>query len=343
MYRKQATLRRPTRNDVARSAQVSGATVSRVLSGRSDLAISEETRARVLAAAQQLGYRPNQAARSLVTGRSHTIGLWTVDSFTPFYSDIARRMTELAVPSRYRVAVQHMASYQAAPEATDLPQFDGILTCDLRHPSYIASLRALQAPLVFMGVHYPAEGDYVGVDLYAGAVQAMEHLLSQGGRRIAFMAYTGGYSLEDPRCRAYATLLQQAGLETDILYTPRHGRAAARQAIGTYARERGCPEAIFCFNDEVALGCYRGLYDLGVRVPEDVALVGCDGIEATEYLECPLTTIVQPVEAMCALAWQYLAQRIADPTTAPQQAILQSQLVIRESSYHPAVRPRRHF
>ena len=92
------------------------------------------------------------------------------------------------------------------------------------------------------------------------------------------------------------------------------------------------PEAIFCHSDDAALGIYRGLCDLKLRVPEDVALVGCDGIEDTEYLECPLTTLVQPVSAMCAAAWEFLMKRLAHPETTMQKIILQPKLALRESS-----------
>jgi LacI family transcriptional regulator len=102
--------------------------------------------------------------------------------------------------------------------------------------------------------------------------------------------------------------------------------------IQDYVRHQGRPEAIFCHADDAALGVYRGLCDLGVRVPEEVALVGCDGIEDTEYLECPLTTLVQPVAAMCATAWQFLQQRLEQPSISPQHAILKPKLALRESS-----------
>jgi len=109
-------------------------------------------------------------------------------------------------------------------------------------------------------------------------------------------------------------------------------RAEVRRTIGSYIERFGCPNGIFCYNDDMALGAYRGLCDLGLRVPEQVALVGCDGIEDTQYLETPLSTIVQPVEEMCALAWQFLQKRMQEPDYICQQGIITAKLEIRASS-----------
>ena len=112
-------------------------------------------------------------------------------------------------------------------------------------------------------------------------------------------------------------------------------RPVARQLIQDYVRDHGRPEAIFCHSDDVARGIYRGLCDAGISVPGDIALVGCDGIEDTEYLECPLTTLVQPVAEMCATAWGFLQMRLEDWTGPAQHAVLRARLAIRESSGRP--------
>jgi LacI family transcriptional regulator len=106
--------------------------------------------------------------------------------------------------------------------------------------------------------------------------------------------------------------------------------------IQDYIREHGRPDAIFCHSDDVAIGIYRGLCDLKLRVPDDIALVGCDGIQDTEYLECPLTTLVQPVASMCAAGWQFLVERIEESDTKPQKVVLKPSLVIRDSSHRNA-------
>jgi DNA-binding LacI/PurR family transcriptional regulator len=128
--------------------------------------------------------------------------------------------------------------------------------------------------------------------------------------------------------------MRQAGLKPEFLYYPLSSeqRPIVRRLITQYIRLHGCPEALFCHSDDVALGVYRGLCDLKIRVPEEVALVGCDGIQDTEYLECPLTTLVQPVAEMCATAWKFLARRLENPGIARQKAVLKPVLAVRESS-----------
>jgi LacI family transcriptional regulator len=323
---------------------VSGATVSRVLSGRRDVPISAKTRKRVLDAMTTLGYRPNEAARSLASGCTQTIALLTVDSFTAHYASVARCVTDRARSTPFQVAVQNVDRYLADPEEAKLSlkwQADGLLLCDLprEFAGFVALLRQNHIPVISMGAYHAAEGDFVGVDLLAGATLAVEHLVQLGCRRIALMRASAAFLPESQRQRAYRDVLQAAGLEPELIHMPPGGRASARTAIAEHVRCSGCPDGIFCNNDDIAIGCYRGLCDMGVRVPEDVALVGCDGIEDTEYLECPLTTIVQPVAEMCSLAWEYLERRLEDPGGSPLQAVLPPRLAQRASTDRWCARP----
>jgi hypothetical protein len=105
-----------------------------------------------------------------------------------------------------------------------------------------------------------------------------------------------------------------------------------RVAIGSYVSENGLPEAIFCVNDEIAIGCYRGLADIGIEVPRDVLLIGFDGIVETEYQRCPITTVSAPLKQMCQLAWNFLEDRLREPGRDFQQVVLKPELVIREST-----------
>jgi DNA-binding LacI/PurR family transcriptional regulator len=109
-------------------------------------------------------------------------------------------------------------------------------------------------------------------------------------------------------------------------------RPLVRSLIRDYIQKQGCPDAIFCHSDDVAIGIYRGLCDLDLNVPEEVALVGCDGIQDCEYLETPLTTIVQPVTEMCAVAWDFLRRRVESPKIKRQGTVLKPKLVVRKSS-----------
>jgi LacI family transcriptional regulator len=105
-----------------------------------------------------------------------------------------------------------------------------------------------------------------------------------------------------------------------------------RRHLRAYAESNVLPDAIFCHNDDAAIAAYRALCDIGAQVPGDVALIGCDGIEDTEYLATPLTTIAQPYEDLTKYAWQFLKRRIDEPDASPQEVTLNAALVIRESS-----------
>ena len=161
-------------------------------------------------------------------------------------------------------------------------------------------------------------------------MEAVRHLITNGRRRIAYISTP----IQDGRNRGYTAAMREAGLKTELIAMEAgpNLRSRSRHFISQYAREHGCPEGIFCQNDDVAIGVCRGLRDMEFRVPEDAAVVGCDAIEDTEYLECPITTISYPVDEMCATAWKFLQNRIENPRCLPQRTVFPSTLVIRASS-----------
>jgi DNA-binding LacI/PurR family transcriptional regulator len=162
----------------------------------------------------------------------------------------------------------------------------------------------------------------------------MRHLIKTGRRRIVHATFVRQETPTASRRVGYARAMAQARLKPEYLYYPlsEQQRATVRQLIRDFVKTNGCPDAIFCHSDDVALGIYRGLCDLGIRVPDQVAIVGCDGIQDTEYLEVPLTTLVQPVVELCDASWKFLTQRIEHPQTKRQQIVLKPTLAIRESS-----------
>ncbi|MES2458967.1 MAG: LacI family DNA-binding transcriptional regulator [Armatimonadota bacterium] len=331
---------KPTLNDVARSAGLSIATVSRALHRHDSRNVSPETRKRVQTIARDLGYRPNLLGRSLVTGRTQTVSYWTPDSFAPYYALVARGICHEAVRRRYYVHTVDRENHLNAretltgrPTALEL-NLDGVIACDIAYDvnPHVAQLRQRGVPMISIGINYPEDGDYVGIDIDQGTALVIQHLLETGRKRIAHMTYTNAEEGRDPRVLVYKRLMNAAGLRPEVILVPSFSRAGARKGIATYVREHGLPEAIFCVNDEVAVGCYRGLADIGVNVPSDTLLAGFDGIEETEYQCCPITTVAAPVKEMCRLAWDFLENRIRDPGRAWQQVTLPPTLICRESS-----------
>ena len=323
---------RPTLRDVARALNVSHTTVSRVLNGQGADFISAETRARVMEAARAMRYRPNRAARTLATGKTGFIALWIGDLFHPYFARTMQHVSREIEGSGYETVVFHVRNGGVSPGAL-FTAADGLLVHDW--PGVVDAYLDFEPhplPLVSMGVSCTKRVDYVAIDLYPGAVAAVEHLIEGGRRRIAYVTHEDNLRDGEARLRAYNDVMGRTGLPTEIIETEANNRARCREDVRTYVQERGCPDALFCLSDDMALGAYRGLCDAGRRVPEDVAIVGCDGIEEAEYLETPLSTLSLPIPEMCRIANGFLQRRIADPTLPQQEATLQPTLLLRESS-----------
>ncbi len=330
----------PTRDDVARQAKISGATVSRVLSGRSDLSISPETRARVLEAAEKLGYRPNAAARALMTGRSGIVGLWMSLDYSRYRGQVLDKMRSLLAGTDLTLAVSDVDAEYTSDHSFDralrIP-VDGIIAFDNS-----ASVRAFgrehdrlapNMPFVSMGAYWSEAQSFVGVDLRSGAEDAMDHLFSTGRKRIAYMApWNSDLIGTGPRYEVYISKMKEAGLEPKIISASSVQLAGVTESLSRHFQEFAEPEAILCMNDDLAISSAFALQRLGRRVGEDVALVGFDGLEETEQCPVPLTTVRQPMEEMCALTYEFLQAQLKDPSAPLQQRILKAQLVVREST-----------
>ena len=327
-----------TQKDIATRVGVSQQAVAHALSGKGRL--SDATRARILAEAAVLGYRPNPLARALLTGKTHLIALWMPHLLSPFYARVAHSVEALLRESPYDVIITGFEGARGPQReqfaAASWP-VDGILAFEsFEAPELAPRANENGAPIVSMGArgHSDSETlDLVTVDLRSGAEDAVRHLM-ENCKRVAFLSVPDKHEMNDARFAAYRDLMRAAGRAEEfiMLESQPQMRAGARGAIRDYVRQNGCPDGIFCSTDEEAIGTYRGLRDLGISVPHDVALVGCDGIEDGEYLDPTLTTIVQPIDEMCRLAWKTLQQRIEQPDGSRLQIELQARLEIRESS-----------
>jgi LacI family transcriptional regulator len=322
-----------TQEQIAKKLGVSRQLVTFALGGYPQVA--EESRKKILAAAQEMGYRPNPHARALKRGRTGIVALWVPDQISSYYNHVAREMNRLVKRSHCELIVSEVASTEAEEVLSHVP-VDGIFAVDAptQAIAYSRSSQMRTVPLFNLGAESCGNTDGVLVDLAAGTREVMQHLFGNGFRRIAHMTYVRDDRPNEARRMEYAKAMTDAGLTPEFIYYPlsEQQRPITRQLIQDYIRDHGCPEAIFCHSDDAAIGVYRGLCDLKLKVPEQVALVGCDGIPDTEYLECPLTTLVQPVVAMCASAWQFFQQRQEQPSSKRQAVILKPKLEIRDSS-----------
>lgn len=326
-----------TQAQIARKLGVSRQLVSFALAGYPPIA--EKSRKRILDAALKMGYSPNPHARALRRQRTGIIALWIPDQISTHYTSVAREIGRLLKQSKTELIVSEVGSGDAKRLLSNVP-VDAIFAVDASQPvlTELEALKAKAVPVVSVGTSVSRKTDSVEMDLFPGAIEVVEHLVSAGFQRIAHATFVRTNGANEGRRAGYLQAMRKAGLKHEFIYYPLtdQQRPIARQLIRDYVNEHGRPEAIFCHSDDAALGIYRGLCDVGARVPEDVALVGCDGIEDTEYLSCPLTTLVQPVAAMCATAWQFLQQRLENPDGPVQRAVLKPTLTIRDSSRRTA-------
>lgn len=322
-----------TQAHIARKLGVSRQLVTFALAGYPQ--VSEKSRERIRAAARKMGYTPNPHARALKKGRTGIIALWVPDQISSHYTHVACELTRLIKQDQYELIVTEVGPAIAKKMASHVPM-DGIFIVDAPEAvrAHLESAVGQATPVIQMGAEHYEKADFVGVDLLAGTMAAMEHLIGNGFRRIVHATFLRKNHAGFYRKAGYLQAMRQAGLKPEFLYYPLtdQQRPVVRRLIKNYIKEAGCPDAIFCHSDDVALGIYRGLCDLKLRVPEDVALVGCDGIQDTEYLETALTTIVQPVAKMCATAWDFLQRRLKSPGLSRQKIVLKPSLIVRESS-----------
>ncbi|MGI4789973.1 MAG: LacI family DNA-binding transcriptional regulator [Janthinobacterium lividum] len=335
---------KPSIRQVAEYAQVSHATVSRVLNNV-DVRIAPETRLRVERVAAELGYQPNRNARALVTGRTQTIALWATNLRSAYYGEFIHYIHEEITRHDYDLIVSGAKASEVPGDAgviLDTSKLlswpvDGILAVDLPRGTIPGLNNSLIGSLPFVNVGgYVVEcADFVRVDFTEPAAEAVRHLSEVGCRRIAYLVpdwFEWFQQANDPRLCGYISALTDLGLEPEYILVTDAKRECVKSVLSEYVKQHGCPDGIFCYNDDLAIGALALLRDLGMTIPDDVALIGCDGIQDTDYFSPSITTIVQPLEQMCTVAWSLLKQRIEEPSLPLQQVILTPRLEVRGSS-----------
>jgi LacI family transcriptional regulator, galactose operon repressor len=329
--------------DIARDLGVSIVTISKVLRNHPD--VGEETRERVLARVKELDYRPNLAARSLVTGRSYLVGLVVPTLLHPFFAEIAKSLSDALKEKGYSLIVS------SSDEDPDLEEqeIDQLLARRL-DALIIASCRSTvelffriqkhKTPYVLIDRSLPGLGaHFVGVNDEAAGLLATKHLIDIGCKRIAHIR---GPETSPGRSRleGYKRGLVENGVKVleDYIITERKGDVETRKcggdAMGQLLSLNPRPDGVFCFNDPLAIGAMHRVLDEGLRIPEDVAIVGCGNLHYDDSLRVPLSSIDQHSRRIGEEAARIALGILNSKKVAPkaETVVLQPELVVRAST-----------
>lgn len=329
--------------DVAERAGVSIRTVSNVVNGYAQVA--EETRLRVEKAVAELGYRPNLLARNLKRGRTGLLALVVPELDVPYFSELARAVIAEARTRGYTVVVDQTdgepdRERELIMRGAAAALFDGVILSPLSLSQADLARRDASDPLVLLGERIAESPyDHVAIDNVAAAHAATEHLLDLGRTRIAAVGdqpYDTGETAQ-LRTRGFRDAHSAHGVLVDeslVVATPRFHRSDGAAAMAALLdHPHGPPDAVFCYNDLLALGALRTLLTRGVRVPEDVAVVGFDDTEAGRYNTPTLTTVSPDKAAIARLAVERITARLGDtPAGPPVELWAPHHLEVREST-----------
>lgn len=330
-----------TRNDVARHAGVSSAVVSYVVN-RGPKRVAPATEQRVRASIEALGYQPNLTARALSSGSTQTFGLVLPDLINPFFAEFAYAIERAASVRDYTMLVAHSDS-GAATERRRLAelearQVDGLLISSvLSRPEIEAWAaerhggRARRRPrTVMLDTSDPIPGVVsVGPGFTPAAGRGVDHLIGHGHRRIALLTGSTDDLATEARERGWLLALERAGLTPEPVLRGGYTRESGYRLAHRMLSAPRPPSAVFAISDLIAVGVLRAAHELGVRVPDDLAVVSFDGSRETEYSWPPLTAVRQPIEAMAAVA----VDLMLDPDDLPGSGhhVCESPLIIRRS------------
>lgn len=334
------TSKQVTRDDVAKLAGVSSATVSHVVNN-GPRNVSPETRAKVLQAIRELGYKPNAVARNLRRQRTSTLGLIIPDTFNPYFAEVARGIEAVAFENGYIVVLCH-SHYNLEREIRYIDVLSeervaGVIWVPATYDDMPAKrLLEYQIPLVILDRSI-GRRDVLSVvaDNFRGGYIATEHLISLGHRRIGCITRPVGLDHSNERIRGYQAALSDHNLPVDesLLvsggYKFEDGRRAAMELIDCQPP----PTALFAYNDIMAIGAMHAAKERGLRIPEHLSIVGFDDIPGAAFTFPPLTSVCQPKLEMGRLSAELLIDSISSQTKIEEaQVKMDVRLVVRQST-----------
>ncbi len=324
--------------DIAKGLNVSVVTVSKVL--RNQGKISAATRKRVLQRAKELNYQTNWIARSLVTRRTFTIGVLLPDFTHPFFAEVAKAVAETVRPHGYHVIISYFEEdpdlEKNEADALVARQVDGLIAASAQpNADLFEGILARKVPLVLIDRPIPGvAASFVGVDNEAIGKLATGHLIAQGCTRIAHLRGPK-LGIAAARLAGYRSALQKHGLPVTSRYIvgARYIDSSGYSAMRKLLQQSPIPDGVFCYNDPVAIGAMRAIAEAGLRIPQDIAVVGAGNVHYSDVLAVPLTTVDQGTVQIGRQAAELLMEQIgAKRKPRPRKVLISPKLLVRQST-----------
>jgi LacI family transcriptional regulator len=327
--------------DIARDLGVSVVTVSKVLRGNTD--IGEETRKRVLKRMKELNYQPNMLARGLASGKTYTVGLVVPDLVHPFFAAFAKSLSGVLRQSSYALV---LASSEENPEIerqeirTLLRRGIDVLLIASCQPNLrnFYELGDERTPYLLFDRNFPhLAAHFVGSDDLRVGEMATSHLIEIGRSRIAHITGRNGSPAYD-RLRGYRNVMAEHRLSTPDEFviacdhTEESGDKTGYEAMQSLLALQPRPDAVFCYNDQIAIGAIEATIAAGLRVPEDVAIIGCGNMPYNDYLRVPLSSIEHGTAELGRVAGELALELTTQPEQPPKHILVPPTLVTRAST-----------
>ncbi len=344
-----------TIQDVARAAKVSPSSISNYLNGRHNQ-MRHETRERIRAVIEQLGYTPNSAARQLKTGHAPMLGLLVPSITNQFFAELSVEIEMAAQRYGFRTLLcntmrERQREREFASELVSYGVRGLVLGSAVRDTEGVASLLRRGISIVAFDVlsaDFGLEGlDFVTIDNVCATQTAVDHLVGLGHRRIAYVTAPVRTIGREARLRGYETGMSGHGIEQGTIIIENAPKARTEYGdtdlvhLGRHAVERLCrqtprPTAVIAMNDLIAFGIATGLREAGISIPGDISLVGLDDVNIASMTIPPLTTIRQPFPEMAEAALASLCARISHPKRPNNETVFKPELIERSSTTHPS-------
>ncbi len=325
--------------DVARDLKVSVVTVSKGLRDHSD--ISDATKKRILKRVRELNYQPNWIARSLVSGRTHTIGLVVPDLMSSFFAEVAKGITEKMRPFHYQVVIS-ISEESPKLESEEVHfllgrRVDGLVLASaqsIRNTALFRYIDEHHVPYVLIDRKINGvDANYVGINNESVGMMATNHLIDCGCRSIAHIR---GPKIDTAagRMAGYRQALRERGLSSGsgMIVPGTHEDAGGYRGMQRLLKLKERPDGVFCFNDPVAAGAVKAILEAGLRVPQDIAVIGVGNVHYSDQLRVPISTVDQSSLQTGREAAELLLRLIDKRARGTRAIFLKPKLIVRESS-----------